>query len=39
MKEALRLRKAKPAEIARYASEAGIWKVMQPYLEALTVDA
>jgi hypothetical protein len=26
-------------EIARYATEAGIWKIVQPYLEALTVDA
>jgi predicted transcriptional regulator of viral defense system len=39
MKEALRLRKATPAEIARYSTEAGIWKIVQPYLEALTVDA
>jgi predicted transcriptional regulator of viral defense system len=40
MKEALRLRKATPAEIARFAIEAGIWeKVVQPRLEALTVDA
>jgi predicted transcriptional regulator of viral defense system len=39
MKEALRQRKATPAEIARYADQAGIWKVAQPYLEALTVDA
>jgi predicted transcriptional regulator of viral defense system len=39
MKEALRLRKATPAEIARYATEAGVWKVVQPYLEALTIDA
>jgi predicted transcriptional regulator of viral defense system len=40
MKEALRLRKATPAEIAQYAIEAGIWeKVVQPRLEALTVDA
>jgi predicted transcriptional regulator of viral defense system len=39
MKEALRLRKATPAEIAHYATEAGIWKIVQPYLEALTVDA
>ena len=39
MKEALRQRKATPAEIARYAEQAGIWKVVQPYLEALTVDA
>jgi predicted transcriptional regulator of viral defense system len=39
MKEALRLRKATPAEIARYAEQAGIWKKVQPYLEAMTVDA
>jgi predicted transcriptional regulator of viral defense system len=40
MKEALRLRKAAPAEIAKFAIEAGIWeKVVQPRLEALTVDA
>ena len=40
MKEALRQRKATPAEIARFAVEAGIWeKVVQPRLEALTVDA
>lgn len=40
MKEALRQRKATPAAIAKYAEEAGIWeKVVQPRLEALTVDA
>lgn len=39
LKEALRLRKATPAEIARYADRAGIWEKMQPYLEALTADA
>jgi predicted transcriptional regulator of viral defense system len=40
MKEALRLRKTTPAEIAKYAIAAGIWeKVVQPRLEALTVDA
>jgi predicted transcriptional regulator of viral defense system len=39
MKEALRARKASPAEIARYAHQAGVWKTMQPYLEALTLDA
>jgi predicted transcriptional regulator of viral defense system len=40
MKEALKLRKATPAEIAKFAVEAGIWeKVVQPRLEALTVDA
>jgi predicted transcriptional regulator of viral defense system len=39
MKEALRRRKATPAEIARLATDAGVWKNVQPYLEALTVDA
>lgn len=39
LKEALRQRKATPAEFAHYATEAGIWPVVQPYLEALTVDA
>jgi hypothetical protein len=39
MKETLRLRKATPAEIASYATEAGIWNVIQPYLETLTIDA
>jgi predicted transcriptional regulator of viral defense system len=40
MKEALRLRKATPAQIAKFAVEAGVWeKVVQPRLEALTADA
>ncbi|SDH59121.1 hypothetical protein SAMN05444171_6690 [Bradyrhizobium lablabi] len=40
MKDALRLRKATPSEIAKYAVEAGIWeKVVQPRLETLTVNA
>jgi predicted transcriptional regulator of viral defense system len=40
MKEALRLRKTTPAEIAKFAIEAGVWeKIAQPRLEALTVDA
>jgi predicted transcriptional regulator of viral defense system len=39
MKEALRVRKTTPAEIAHYAHQAGVWKTVHPYLEALTVDA
>jgi predicted transcriptional regulator of viral defense system len=39
MKQALRQRKATPAEIAKYADDAGIWKVVQPYLEAMTANA
>lgn len=36
LKEALRSRKATPAEVAVYAREAGVWKIVQPYLEAVT---
>jgi predicted transcriptional regulator of viral defense system len=39
LREALRQRKATPADIARYAHEAGVWKVVQPYLEAMTANA
>jgi predicted transcriptional regulator of viral defense system len=40
MKDALRLGKATPSEIAKYAVKAGIWeKVVQPRLETLTVNA
>jgi predicted transcriptional regulator of viral defense system len=38
LRAALRERKASPAQIARYANEAGIWKVMEPYVAALTHD-
>ncbi|WIW50631.2 type IV toxin-antitoxin system AbiEi family antitoxin domain-containing protein (plasmid) [Bradyrhizobium sp. 62B] len=39
MKDALRLRKATPSEIAKYAAEAGIWeKIVQPRLETLTLN-
>ncbi len=38
LREALRLRKASPSEIARYADEARLWKVVQPYLEAMTAN-
>jgi predicted transcriptional regulator of viral defense system len=38
LREALRLRKATPSEIARYAAEGGVWKVVQPYLEAMTAN-
>jgi predicted transcriptional regulator of viral defense system len=36
LREALRRRKATPAEISKAAVEAGVWNVMQPYMEALT---
>jgi predicted transcriptional regulator of viral defense system len=39
LREALRQRKATPAEIGRYAHEAGIWKIIEPYLEAMTANA
>lgn len=39
LKEVLRQRKASPAEIARHAEQAGVWKVVQPYLEAMTANA
>jgi predicted transcriptional regulator of viral defense system len=39
LREALRQRKATPSDIARYANEAGIWKAIRPYLEAMTANA
>ena len=38
LREALRKRKATPAQIARYASDARVWKIMEPYVNALTSD-
>lgn len=38
LREALRTRKATPAEIAAYAADAGIWRVMQPYMEAMAAN-
>jgi hypothetical protein len=39
LRNALRLRKLTPAEMAREAQAGGIWPVMEPYLMALTSDA
>jgi predicted transcriptional regulator of viral defense system len=39
LREALRQRKATPAEIADYAHQAGVWKALQPYLEAMIANA
>jgi hypothetical protein len=39
LREALRQRKTTPAEIAEYANDAGIWKVVEPYLQAMTANA
>jgi hypothetical protein len=38
LREALRKRKATPAQIAEYASAARVWKTMEPYMSALTSD-
>lgn len=39
LREVLRQRKATPAEIAEYAHDGGIWKVIEPYLQAMTANA
>jgi predicted transcriptional regulator of viral defense system len=39
LREALRQRKATPAQLAREAQAAGVWRPMQPYLTALSSDA
>lgn len=39
LREALRQKKVKPAEIARQATKAKVWKAMEPYLAALTSHA
>lgn len=38
LRAALSKKKATPGDIAKQAAESGIWKVMQPYLEALTIN-
>lgn len=39
LREALRQRKATPADIASQAVESKVWRVMEPYMRALTSDA
>jgi hypothetical protein len=39
LRQALRQRKATPAQIAREATAAGVWVTMEPYVMALTSDA
>ncbi|GLS21581.1 transcriptional regulator [Labrys miyagiensis] len=40
MRDALRLRKATPAEIAKFAANAGVWEqIVQPRLETLVANA
>ena len=36
LREALRKKKASPSEIAKEAADAKVWKVMEPYMSALT---
>jgi predicted transcriptional regulator of viral defense system len=36
LREALRQQKVTPGDIARCATEGGVWKVMEPYVSALT---
>ena len=38
LREALRTKKVTPAQIAKYASDARVWKTMEPYVSALTSD-
>jgi predicted transcriptional regulator of viral defense system len=39
LRQALRQRKATPAQLAREATVAGVWTTMEPYVMALTSDA
>lgn len=39
LREALRQKKVKPADIARQATKAEVWRIVEPYLAALTSDA
>jgi predicted transcriptional regulator of viral defense system len=39
LRQALRRRKATPADIAREAEAAGVWATVEPYLMAMTSDA
>jgi predicted transcriptional regulator of viral defense system len=38
LQQALRQRKARPAEIADHANRGGVWTIVRPYLEALTAN-
>ena len=38
LRSALRTQKTSPVKIARYAADGGVWKVMEPYVTALTHD-
>jgi predicted transcriptional regulator of viral defense system len=39
LREALKHKKTSPSEIAQQAVEAKVWKIMEPYMQALTSDA
>lgn len=39
LREALRQQKATPDKIAEYATEAGVWSVIEPYVDAMTANA
>ncbi|MBU1211532.1 MAG: type IV toxin-antitoxin system AbiEi family antitoxin domain-containing protein [Alphaproteobacteria bacterium] len=39
LREAIRKRKASPSQIAVFAEDAGVWKIMRPYLETVMSDA
>lgn len=39
LREALRQKKASPSEMAREAADAKVWKIMEPYVSALTSHA
>lgn len=39
LQEAIRQRKATPAEISRHAARGRVWNVVRPYVEALTANA
>jgi predicted transcriptional regulator of viral defense system len=38
LREALRQRKATPGEIAKWAVERGVWKIMEPYVSAMSAN-
>jgi len=38
LQQALRQRKARPADIAEHARRGGVWTILRPYLEALTAN-
>ena len=39
LREALRKRKVTPAEVTKLAIARGAWKIIEPYMAALTIDS